>query len=66
MRDRDDSVINKINRALKHGKPLVLNIEETMELADFVNRQIEMSLQHAAMLNLYVEKTQGQISYQIN
>lgn len=59
-------IVDKVNKAIRAGTPLVMSVTELTELASFVNRQIEMTCEHAAMLNLYVEKQQGQCSYRVH
>lgn len=59
-------VIDKINNAIRAGTTLTLSVTDLAELAAFVNKQVETSCEHAAMLNLYVERQQGQCSYRVH
>ena len=60
------AIIGKLNQAIQMATPLTLSVSEMVELASFVNRNIEMVVEHSAMLNLYVEKQQGQVSYRVH
>lgn len=57
-------IVDKVNQALIAGRPLVMQVTEMAELAAFINNAVESAMGHAAMLNTYVERQQGQVSYE--
>ena len=63
MADRPADVVDKINNCLTHGRTGVFTVSEIAELARFVNRQQEIAGEATAMLNTYVQRREGQISY---